>query len=57
MKREITLEEIMAQLEQYPENTTVTVTTRQELKLVGFVFQRPDGQRQIVETKPLKLAE
>ena len=47
MKREITLEEIMAQLK-YPEDITVTVTTKQELKLVGFVFQRPDGQRQIV---------
>ncbi len=57
MKREMTLKEIMAQLEQYPEDTTVTVTTKQELKVVGFVFQRGDGQRQIVEMKPPKPAE
>jgi hypothetical protein len=57
MKREITLKEIVAQLKEYPEDTTLTVTTKQELKVVGFVFQRPDGQRQIVEMKPPKLAE
>ena len=57
MKREITLKEIVAQLTEYPEDTTVTVTTKQELKVVGFVFQRSDGQRQIVEMKPPKTAE
>ena len=57
MKRNITIREIIAQLKKYPEDTTVTVTTKQELKVVGFVFQRPDGQRQIVEMKPPKPAE
>mgnify|MGYP001038763395 CR=1 FL=1 len=57
MKRNITIREIIAQLKKYPEDTTVTVTTKQELKVVGFVFQRPDGQRQIVEMKPPKTAE
>ncbi len=57
MKREITLKEIIAQLEEYPEDTTVTVSTKQELNVVGFVFQRPDGQRQIVEVKPTNTVE
>ena len=57
MKREITLKEIIAQLKEYPEDITVTVSTKQELKVVGFVFQRPDGQRQIVEMKPPNTAE
>jgi phage terminase large subunit-like protein len=51
MKKEILLKEIIAQLAEYPEDATVTVTTKQELKVVGFVFQRLDGQRQIVEFK------
>jgi carbonic anhydrase len=51
MKQELTIKEIIAQLRKLPEDATVTLSTTQQVEVVGFVFQRKDGQKQIAEVR------
>ncbi|MBN1757741.1 MAG: hypothetical protein JW863_05460 [Chitinispirillaceae bacterium] len=49
MKRDITIPEIIALLQQLPQNARITVDTKSEVKIVGIVVERTDKVRQIAE--------
>lgn len=49
MKRDIPLKEVIEQLREYPEDAKITVFTKEEMKIIGFVLQKKNGSRQIVE--------
>ena len=57
MKKTYTLKQILAHLGGYPEDATVELTTIQPVKVVGFVFQKKDGAKQVVEIRVPKGAD
>ena len=54
MKKTYPLKQILAHLGGYPEDATVELTTIQPVKVVGFVFQKKDGTKQVVEIRTPK---
>jgi len=56
MKKTYTLKQIIEHLGGYPEDATVELTTIQPVKVVGFVFQKKDGTKQVVEIRTHKNA-
>ena len=49
MKRDITLPQIIEDLKKYPPDAKITVLTLEEVKIVGFVVQKKNGSKQILE--------
>ena len=54
MKKTYTLKQILDHLSRYPEDATVELMTKQPVKVVGFVFQKRDGTKQVVEIRTPK---
>ena len=51
MKKTYTLKQILDHLSRYPEDATVELMTKQPVKVVGFVFEKRDGTKQVVEIR------
>ena len=49
MKRDIPIPEIIALLQQLPQNVKITVDTKSKVKIVGIVVERTDSVRQIAQ--------
>ena len=49
MKRDITIPQIIEELKKYPPEAKITVLTVEEVKVVGFVLQKKNGSKQILE--------
>lgn len=49
MRREVSIKQIIEALKKYPPETTVTVMTKQQVEIVGFVLKLKDGGKQITE--------
>jgi hypothetical protein len=54
MKKTYTLKQILDHLSRYPEDATVELMTKQPVKVVGFVFEKRDGTKQVVEIRTPK---
>jgi hypothetical protein len=57
MKKNYTIKQIIEHLSGYPEDATVELMTVQPVKLVGFVFQKKDKSKQVVEIRLPKPSE
>jgi len=49
VKRDITVKEIIEELKQLPPEAKITVDTKLEMRVVGFVLAKKDNARQISE--------
>ena len=49
MKRDITVKEIIEELQQLPPEAKITVDTKLDMRIVGFVLAKKDNARQISE--------
>ena len=54
MKRTITVKEAIDQLKEYSENSKITINTKEDVKIIGFVFQNKNGSKQIADIEIIK---
>jgi hypothetical protein len=52
MKRDVTIKQIIETLKKYPPDATVTLLTKNEVEIVGFVLRHKDGSNQIAHITP-----
>ena len=56
MKREIPISQIIEHLKEYPVSTKITIDTKSEVTIAGFIIQRKDGSKQLSELEVPKEA-